>query len=979
MYPTGCWANRSIKNHPSSHYSWRTRYRKNANRGKNSNELYSSVEQYQALSEHQCKVPLQSRQIIYALYCDYKAVCERGENYSLWVNPFQCDGQYGLVIADEAHTLSGATLSSLYKIAKDGRFVALVGDHQNLSAHPSLYDNGSTAADLLSIKIHADTTQNGIRVYTHTLTNTHRNSEKVVNVVNFFVDTKNRIGLKTVFKGADFSLNGNNGEVGEAQIFSPEDRLKLEEKFVGKPDVVILVPESQLAEARTRWTNNTVFSPMGALGLEFPYVVCEGLLTAQQGSLKVGKLLKNAPVETPTEGHLSKQAIPPEVSEQAPWFSNLITACSRARTGVYFIEEKKSRHPTEAALFEGLQRLCDIPKGNAKLQPEPSATPTSSTLYSQWLAVALKMLQQNTDEMDTEAKRVIDANIPDKSCDTYKQFLIAYHQNQQQRIRDVKITAPSELSSTAVNITNTTPKPTESRATSNAKAPAALPKKTTTPPANQKTTHLKPQSTINNSVAPKALTGAESHAESLFIDFNETNLLSAIEKCDIKELLECTKTVDKKEKKLIDLLRESEVNQKLFARCCFNSLSMVSESKLPNWLEKKHDKKLNQLLQHLKNVSQFSPTNRPIALLLADAVKQNNLIILKAAHWAGIDLKTIPVGKDCFLIHLAAECGMRNILDYLSEIGADLNQGDKNGVTPAAYAANKGQLTTLKSLHRAGADLNQTNHSGFTPTHMAAQRGHVNILKYLHENTHVDLNQQSESGFTPSQMAINKGHIDILRYLDKAGINLSYANKHGVTLAHTAVSKGQIDVLKYLHQEVHVNLDKEDEEGFRPAYLAAKENNLCILKYLHEVAKVDITQANLEGITLAHIAARNGHQTILEYLHKTDADLLNRKSKLGFASIHLAAEYGHLCSLQYLHKTTLTDINNPDSQGYTLVNHAIKGKQLNILKYLHKEGADFTKGNEEGFTPAHMAAQFGCLDILQYLHEEIGVDLNIRC
>ena len=96
--------------------------------------------------------------------------------------------------------------------------------------------------------------------------------------------------------------------------------------------MAILVPESHLAEARARWPNNTVFSAMGALGLEFPYVICEGLLTANQRSLNVGKLLKDAPTEVPKEGHLSKHAIPPEVSEQAPWFSNLITACSRART-----------------------------------------------------------------------------------------------------------------------------------------------------------------------------------------------------------------------------------------------------------------------------------------------------------------------------------------------------------------------------------------------------------------------------------------------------------------------------------------------------------------------------------------------------------------------------------------------------------------------------------------------------------------------
>jgi len=62
-------------------------------------------------------------------------------------------------------------------------------------------------------------------------------------------------------------------------------------------------------------------------------------------------------------------------------------------------------------------------------------------------------------------------------------------------------------------------------------------------------------------------------------------------------------------------------------------------------------------------------------------------------------------------------------------MGADLNQANKSGATPAFMAAQYGHTEALEVLRDAGADLNQTNKSGSTPAFMAAQTDHMEALE----------------------------------------------------------------------------------------------------------------------------------------------------------------------------------------------------------------------------------------------------------
>jgi ankyrin repeat protein len=83
------------------------------------------------------------------------------------------------------------------------------------------------------------------------------------------------------------------------------------------------------------------------------------------------------------------------------------------------------------------------------------------------------------------------------------------------------------------------------------------------------------------------------------------------------------------------------------------------------------------------------------------------------------------------LAHIAAYKGHVAVLRVLHELGADLNQGNNNGATPAYIAVQMGHEKTLRVLHELGADLSKARHDVGPPVFLAAQQGHVQLVRLL--------------------------------------------------------------------------------------------------------------------------------------------------------------------------------------------------------------------------------------------------------
>lgn len=100
----------------------------------------------------------------------------------------------------------------------------------------------------------------------------------------------------------------------------------------------------------------------------------------------------------------------------------------------------------------------------------------------------------------------------------------------------------------------------------------------------------------------------------------------------------------------------------------------------------------------------------------------------------------------------AADGGHVNVVQYLVEKGAKVNQKDSIGVTPIFLAAAKGHLKVIEFLVQKGAAVNIKEYRGYTPLHLAVNYRHLDVIKVLVENG-ADISSKSQSGKTPLDMA----------------------------------------------------------------------------------------------------------------------------------------------------------------------------------------------------------------------------------
>jgi ankyrin repeat protein len=120
---------------------------------------------------------------------------------------------------------------------------------------------------------------------------------------------------------------------------------------------------------------------------------------------------------------------------------------------------------------------------------------------------------------------------------------------------------------------------------------------------------------------------------------------------------------------------------------------------------------------------------------LVNAIRTGNMEIVKILIENGADLECINECLDNETpIIIAAYKGSRNILEYLTKKGANINYQDKNGKTPLMYAAINGWVDNVKILLKYNADVNLKSNEGKTVLDMVESSDIYNkkeIIKLL--------------------------------------------------------------------------------------------------------------------------------------------------------------------------------------------------------------------------------------------------------
>ncbi len=290
--------------------------------------------------------------------------------------------------------------------------------------------------------------------------------------------------------------------------------------------------------------------------------------------------------------------------------------------------------------------------------------------------------------------------------------------------------------------------------------------------------------------------------------------------------------------KIIELLLKQGADTELKAKNGYTAFHYAAESSAKN------EEIFKILLKYNANIE--ARTNHGYTPLLLAVIQNtfyyaNSIYTPKALINLGADKNAVNnEGKTA--LHLAIEVRSEPLVHYFIEQQADIEEKDKNGITPLLAAANKGWSEIIPFLIEKNADITATDIKGRSALHIATEKQDEKTALVLLEQN-IDINAVDNEGETPLHYAATKQAKDVafllqhganteiknnvgntpicnsvtnltentFTFLADNGANLSVTNNSGKNLFEQAVSAQHIDAIKYLVQNGKISLLPENQ------------------------------------------------------------------------------------------------------------------------------------------------------------------------
>ncbi|KAL6029977.1 hypothetical protein STEG23_013039, partial [Scotinomys teguina] len=192
-----------------------------------------------------------------------------------------------------------------------------------------------------------------------------------------------------------------------------------------------------------------------------------------------------------------------------------------------------------------------------------------------------------------------------------------------------------------------------------------------------------------------------------------------------------------------------------------------------------------------------------------------------------------------------------DMVKFLVENGANINQPDNEGWIPLHAAASCGYLDIAEFLIGQGAHVGAVNSEGDTPLDIAEEEAMEELLQNEVNRQGVDIEaarkEEERIMLRDARQWLNSGHISDVRHA-----------KSGGTALHVAAAKGYTEVLKLLIQAGY-DVNIKDYDGWTPLHAAAhwgKEeacrilvDNLCDMDMVNKVGQTafDVADEDILG------------------------------------------------------------------------------------------------------------------------------------
>ncbi|XP_070541191.1 poly [ADP-ribose] polymerase tankyrase-2-like [Ptychodera flava] len=256
------------------------------------------------------------------------------------------------------------------------------------------------------------------------------------------------------------------------------------------------------------------------------------------------------------------------------------------------------------------------------------------------------------------------------------------------------------------------------------------------------------------------------------------------------------------------------------------------------------------------------------------------------------------------------------------------------------------QVTEL--LIRKGANLNDKNKDFLTPLHVATEKNHVDVMETLLKHN-AKVNALDSLGQTALHRAAHDGSSQACRLLLTYGIDSSIVSLQGLTAAQMATE----NIKLMLQEEPPVSTPDENYQLLE----AAKAGDLETCQQILTKGQHLVNCRDVEGrhSTPLHFAAGYNRVAVVEYLLQNGADV-HAKDKGGLVPLHNACSYGHYEVTELLVKHGAV-VNVADLWKFTPLHEAAAKGKYEICKLLLKHGADANKKNRDGNTPLDLVKE----------------------
>ena len=178
---------------------------------------------------------------------------------------------------------------------------------------------------------------------------------------------------------------------------------------------------------------------------------------------------------------------------------------------------------------------------------------------------------------------------------------------------------------------------------------------------------------------------------------------------------------------------------------------------------------------------------------IEDALKEEDADRVARCLSSGISPNTQCWGHPA--LSFAVSRGNLEIARLLIEGGAEVDQGNKGGITPLMQAAKEGRVEAMRYLISKGAGVNRSDDYGTTPLSEAAISGDVEAVRLLIR----------EGADVPGSYALvnaaHNGHLDIVKELISNNARVDAPHPEDAFLTpplHTAIERRHAEVVAEL-------------------------------------------------------------------------------------------------------------------------------------------------------------------------------------